>query len=72
MNNFTTEEVTYLQEALTDLRALTFNRLMAAKHREQNTEECEAEYYLIRSIRDKVYALNGRDTLALEPHYTSN
>lgn len=72
MNNFTTEEVTYLQDSLTELRAITFNRLMDAKHRDQNTEECEAEYYLIRSIRDKVFALNGRDPLALEHHYTGN
>lgn len=72
MNNFTTEEVTYLQDSLTSLRAITFNQLFEAKHRGQKTEEYEAEYYLVRSIRDKAFALNGRDTLALEHHYTGN
>lgn len=65
---FTTEELEFLQETLNDLRAITFNEVMEAKHRNLPTEKLEHDYKMARALRDKVYHLGGRDTLALGRH----
>lgn len=67
-NEFTHEELTWIQECANHLRAIAFNQLMEAKHRDHPTEELEREYQLSRSVRDKLYHLNGRDTLAPGVH----
>ena len=66
---FTKEELTFIQDTFNDLRAITFNELLYAKHRSFPTETLERDYQLIRVIRDKVYHLGGRDTLALAEGY---
>lgn len=64
---FTYEELKFLQETLNDLRAITFNEFMEARHRNLPTEKLHHDYKMARALRDKVYHLGGRDTLALVP-----
>ncbi|WVP99960.1 hypothetical protein [Synechococcus phage MA10] len=66
---FTHAELKFLQDTLDELRAITFNELMEAKHRDLPTEVLEYEYRMSRTLRDKVYHLGGRDTLALGEDY---
>ena len=66
---FTKEELKFLQDTLDQLRSITFNELMEAKHRDRPTESLEKDYKLSKALRDKVYHLGGRDTLALGSDY---
>jgi len=66
---FSHEELAFLQDVLDDLRAVTFNDYMEAKHRDHPYRKLYHEYQLTKSIRDKVYHLGGRDTLALGDGY---
>ena len=66
---FTQEELKYLQQVLDDLRAITFNELMEAKHRSLPEGRLAYDYKMARILRDKVYHLGGRDTLAPGPDY---
>lgn len=61
---FTHEELLFLQEVLDQLRAITFNELMEAKHRKLPQDQLSHDYQMSRAVRDKVYHLGGRDTLA--------
>ena len=65
---FTTQELSWLQDILDDLRAITFNQIIEAKHRNKPCEAEEADYKMARALRDKVYHMNGRDTLAPGKH----
>ena len=69
MDKLTHEELTYLQDSATALRAILFNRSQVAKHRKQEELAVSqfTEYKLVCSIRNKLYAVNNRDTLALDP-----
>ena len=66
---FTRDELKFLQDTLNELRAITFNELMEAKHRDLPTESLEHDYKMSKALRDKVYHLGGRDTLALGAEY---
>ena len=67
---FTREELTYLQDLLDGERAARFNFYMETlnESNQLSTSEKEAwnKYKLAKEVRNKVYHLNGRDTLALE------
>lgn len=62
--SFTHEELAFLQKVLDDLRAITFNEMMEAKHRKLPCEQLSHDYKMSKILRDKVYHLGGRDTLA--------
>ena len=62
---FTRDELVWLQGTLDQLRAITFNELMEAKHRELPTDKLQHEYDMAKALRTKIYHLSGRDTLAL-------
>lgn len=66
---FTQDELKYLQIVLTEARANTFNFYMMALEQGTATAEQYAEYQIARAVRDKVYHLGGRDTLAPGPDY---
>ena len=65
---FTRDELTWLQDVLNTIRADSFDELFEAKCNGLPTEVREREYILAKSVRDKVYHLNGRDTLAPGNH----
>lgn len=65
---FTNEELLWLQDTLDSLRAITFNEVVEAKHRSLPSESLAYDYHMARVLRDKVYHLNGRDTLAPGNH----
>ena len=67
--NFTKEELTFLQDLLNNERAAWFNyyeeMLEEQSHKRNRAYQ---NYQLCRSIRDKLYHMNGRDTLAQGYH----
>ena len=66
---FTREELTYLQELMDGERAGWFNFYMETLEDgflSESESSAWAKYKLAKSVRDKVYHLNGRDTLALQ------
>ncbi len=71
MDIFTQEELSYLQDSFTSLRALVFHQMLEAKHRKQKdkAKSLREEYTMVRTIRDKLYSVNNRDTLAIDRHY---
>jgi hypothetical protein len=62
--------VSYLQDHLSALRAQWFNYYEACleESRDKAAERALKHYEMFRSLRNKVYHLNGRDTLALGYH----
>ena len=67
---FTREELVYLQELMNAERAGWVNYYEDLVEFDRTTEALEAHrtYELAKSIRDKVYHMNGRDTLAPGNH----
>ena len=67
---FTREELTYLQDMLNRERASWFNYYEELIESEEELKAARAHrhYEMIKSIRDKVYHMNGRDTLAQGRH----
>ena len=66
--DFSRDEMLYLQELVNNHRCELFDEYMNSLECSANdTEHCFAKYQLARSIRDKVYHMTGRDTLALGP-----
>ena len=68
---FTREELTFLQELMNHERAGWFNYyedLVEYKHSPEEIASAHRKYELCKSIRDKVYHMNGRDTLAPGNH----
>ena len=69
--NFTKEELTYLQELMNVEREGWFNYyedLLECGHPADAVDRAHKTYQLAKSIRDKVYHMNGRDTLAPGNH----
>lgn len=68
--NFTRDELTYLQDMLSRERASWFNYYEALIEDDQDLKAARAHkhYEMIRVLRDKVYRMNGRDTLAPGNH----
>ena len=66
---FTMDELKYLQALLDGERRGWFNWKMELMHDGRNDAEAEHKYQLAKSLRDKVYHLGGRDTLALDKGY---
>lgn len=62
---FTREELTYLQALLDGERTGWFNWKMEMIESGACHKEAEAKYQLAKSVRNKVYHLGGRDTLAI-------
>ena len=67
---FTREELTYLQEHMNAERAGWFNYYedLVEFGRTEDAKRAHDQYELCKSIRDKVYHMNGRDTLAPGNH----
>jgi len=67
---FTPEEILYLQDHLSGQRTQWFNYYEACleEGRDKAAERAHKHYEMFRSLRNKVYHLNGRDTLALGQH----
>ena len=68
--DFTREELTYLQDMLNRERASWFNYYeeLVESEEELKASRAHRHYEMIKSIRDKVYHMNGRDTLAEGRH----
>ena len=67
---FTREELNFLQDLLDGERAGWFNYYMETLDDEfltEGQENAHNRYQLAKTLRDKVYHLGGRDTLALNP-----
>lgn len=63
--DFSRDEMLYLQEMVNADRCRSFNSYMLAlEYGDSNVDKLFAKYQLSRSIRDKVYHMTGRDTLA--------
>ena len=67
---FTREELTYLQELMNAERAGWFNFYEDLVEFDRTDEAAKAHrtYEIAKSIRDKIYHMNGRDTLAPGNH----
>ena len=67
---FTRDELTYLQDMLNRERASWFNYYEALLEEKQDlkADQAHKHYKMLRVLRDKVYHLNGRDTLAPGQH----
>ena len=67
---FAREELTWLQELLDREREARFNFYMETLNEANQLSTSEKEgwgkYKMAKEVRNKVYHLNGRDTLALE------
>ena len=68
--SFSPEELLYLQDHLSALRAQWFNYYEECleENRDKAAERAHKHYEMFKVLRDKVYHLNGRDTLALGYH----
>lgn len=65
---FDQDELRYLQNLLDGEREGWFNYYMETLHDETlQSSEAHANYLIAKRVRDKVYHLGGRDTLALSP-----
>ena len=62
---FTREELRYLQDLLDKEREGWFNFKMELLYEGRSAESADGKYQLAKSLRNKVYHLGGRDTLAL-------
>ena len=64
--NFTREELTYLQDILHRERASWFNyyETLVEENEDIKAKKAHKHYEMIKTLRDKVYRMNGRDTLA--------
>lgn len=62
---FTPEELCYLQDLLDGERRGWFNWKMELIESGRETSDADTKYHLAKAVRDKVYHLGGRDTLAL-------
>lgn len=67
---FSREELIYIQELLNIERRRWFNHKMDLIDLEQDASESDRKYHLAKSIRNKVYHLGGRDTLAPGEEYS--
>jgi len=67
---FTREELTFLQELLNQERADIFNYYEDLKLQGQDDEAeiIHKQYEMTKVLRDKIYHMNGRDTLAPGKH----
>ena len=68
--NFTKEELTYLQDLMSAERAQWFNyyeALLEEGHLDK-AEQAHKDYEMCRTLRNKLYHMNGRDTLAPGNH----
>lgn len=67
---FTKEELTFLQELLNQERADTFNYYedLKLQGQDEEAEIIHRQYETIKVLRDKIYHMNGRDTLAPGKH----
>lgn len=68
--NFTREEITYLQDMLNNERASWFNyhESLLEEGEDLKARKAYKHYIMVRNLRDKVYHMNGRDTLAPGNH----
>ena len=68
--NFTKEELTYLQDLMSAERAQWFNYYEALLEEGQldKAEQAHKDYEMCRTLRNKRYHMNGRDTLAPGNH----
>jgi len=68
--NFTKEELTYLQDLMSAERAQWFNYYESLLEEGQldKAEEAHKDYEMCRTLRNKLYHMNGRDTLAPGNH----
>ena len=62
--SFTRDELVYLQELMDGERRSWFNYKMELIASGSDATDAERRYKLSKSLRDKVYHLGGRDTLA--------
>ena len=68
---FTREEITYLQTLMNQERSSWFDYLFEIEEEDKYQNEIDyarERYQFVRSLRDKVYHMNGRDTLAKGVH----
>ena len=68
--DFTREELTYLQDMLNRERASWFNyyEALVEDNEEFKASRAHQHYEMVKALRDKVYHMNGRDTLAEGKH----
>lgn len=68
--NLTREEITYLQDHLNDQRSKWFNYYenCLEENRQKAADRAHKHYEMFKSLRDKIYHMSGRDTLALGNH----
>ena len=67
---FTRDELRFLQDLLDNQREGWFNYMMETLSDpalSASEDDARAKYHLAKTLRDKVYHLGGRDTLALGP-----
>jgi len=68
---FTREEITYLQTLMNQERSSWFDYLFEIEEEDKYQNEIDyarERYQFVRKLRDKVYHMNGRDTLAKGVH----
>ena len=68
---FTREELTYLQNLMNQERSSWFDYLLDIEEEAYFQDEIDyakTRYQFVRGLRDKVYHMNGRDTLAKGNH----
>ena len=66
---FTRAELKYLQTLLDGEKRGWFNWKMELINDNRDPSDADRRYHLAASLRDKVYHLGGRDTLALSEGY---
>ena len=68
--SLTREELTYLQDMLNNERASWFNyhEALLEDGEDLKARKAHKHYIMVRNLRDKVYHMNGRDTLAPGNH----
>ena len=69
--DLTREELTYLQELMNQERSSWFNYLLDIEEEiasKSMIDYAKNRYQFVRALRDKVYHMNGRDTLAKGIH----
>ena len=62
---FTRDELRFLQDLLDKEREGWFNYKMELLYEGRSVESADGKYQLAKTLRNKVYHLGGRDTLAL-------
>ena len=68
--DFTREELSYLQDMLNKDRASWFNfyEALLEDGEDYKAKKAHQHYEMVKALRDKVYHMNGRDTLAEGNH----